>query len=253
MSIGFFLDDNAPVMWRGPMLHRALEQFLQDVHWGELDVLVVDMPPGTGDVSISLGQLLPRAEALVVTTPQLLAQEVASRAATMAQKTGMRLLGVVENMTSEVFGSGGGRRLAEELEVPLLGEVPLDAGLRESGDAGVPLVLSDPDSAAGQAISEIARAVDASRAAASRRPSSSSEDGAGRGPPAPRGARLLARRRGGAGRALPRVRAHRPARSRPLADRVARDVEAIEAAARRSGSLPSRDTSAGTETARWAT
>ena len=127
MSIGFFLDDNQPVMWRGPMLHRALEQFLQDVHWGELDVLVVDMPPGTGDVSISLGQLLPRAEAVVVTTPQPLAQEVASRAATMAQKTGMRVVGVVENMTSEMFGSGGGERLAAELGVPLLGTVPLDA------------------------------------------------------------------------------------------------------------------------------
>src|SRR6195256_5896615 len=145
MSIGFFLDDNQPVMWRGPMLHRALEQFLQDVHWGELDVLIVDMPPGTGDVSISLGQLLPRAEAVVVTTPQPLAQEVASRAATMAQKTGMRLLGVVENMSSEVFGSGGGAQLAQQLEVPLLGRVPLDVVLRESSDAGVPLVLSDPD------------------------------------------------------------------------------------------------------------
>src|SRR5206468_12634580 len=125
MSIGFFLDNNEPLMWRGPMLHRALEQFLQDVHWGELDVLLVDMPPGTGDVSISLGQMLPRAEALVVTTPQALAQEVASRAASMAQKTGMTLLGVVENMTSEVFGSGGGQRLATELGVPLLGSVPL--------------------------------------------------------------------------------------------------------------------------------
>ena len=133
-------------MWRGPMLHRALEQFLQDVHWGELDVLVVDMPPGTGDVSISLGQLLPRAEAVVVTTPQVLAQEVASRAGEMARKTGMQLLGVVENMTSEVFGSGGGERLADELGVKLLGTVPLDARLRESADAGVPLVLSDPDS-----------------------------------------------------------------------------------------------------------
>ena len=112
MSIGFFVDDNAPLMWRGPMLHRALEQFLQDVHWGELDVLVVDMPPGTGDVSISLGQMLPRAEAVVVTTPQALAQEVASRAGEMARKTGMQLLGVIENMTSEVFGSGGGERLA---------------------------------------------------------------------------------------------------------------------------------------------
>jgi ATP-binding protein involved in chromosome partitioning len=164
MSIGFFLDDNQPVMWRGPMLHRALEQFLQDVHWGELDVLVVDMPPGTGDVSISLGQLLPRAEALVVTTPQPLAQEVASRAATMAQKTGMRVVGVIENMTSDVFGSGGGEKLATELGVPLLGTVPLDARLRESGDAGAPLVTSDPDSASAQTISELARVIDASRA-----------------------------------------------------------------------------------------
>ena len=121
MSIGFFVDDNKPLMWRGPMLHRALEQFLQDVHWGELDVLVVDMPPGTGDVSISLGQMLPRAEAVVVTTPQLLAQEVASRAAQMARRTGMQLLGVIENMTSEVFGTGGGERLATELGVKLLG------------------------------------------------------------------------------------------------------------------------------------
>src|SRR6476660_1924400 len=159
MSIGFFLDDNQPVMWRGPMLHRAFEQFLQDVHWGDLDVRVVDMPPGTGDVSISLGQLLPRAETVVVTTPQPLAQEVASRAATMAQKTGLRVAGVVENMTSEVFGSGGGASLANELGVPLLGQVPLETALRESGDAGVPLVVSDPDSAAAQAIVEIAAVI----------------------------------------------------------------------------------------------
>ena len=145
MSIGFFLDDNAPVMWRGPMLHRALEQFLSDVHWGELDVLLVDMPPGTGDVAISLGQLLPRAEAIVVTTPQPLAQDVAARAALMAQKTNMRLLGVVENMSSEVFGSGGGAQLAESLGTALLGTVPLDAALREAADAGEPLVWSDPD------------------------------------------------------------------------------------------------------------
>jgi ATP-binding protein involved in chromosome partitioning len=165
MSIGFFLDDNQPVMWRGPMLHRALEQFLQDVHWGaELDVLVIDMPPGTGDVSISLGQLLPRAEAVVVTTPQPLAQEVASRAATMAQKTGMRVVGVVENMTSEVFGFGGGERLAAELGVPLLGTIPLDPRLREAGDAGVPLVLRDPESEAARAIVDVTHAIDASRA-----------------------------------------------------------------------------------------
>jgi ATP-binding protein involved in chromosome partitioning len=160
MSIGFFLDDNQPVMWRGPMLHKALEQFLEDVHWGELDVLVVDMPPGTGDVSMSLAQLLPRAEAVVVTTPQPLAQEVAVRAASMAEKTGMRVLGVVENMTSEIFGSGGGERLADELGVPFLGSVPLEASLREAGDAGVPLVLSDPSAPAAQAILELARTLD---------------------------------------------------------------------------------------------
>jgi ATP-binding protein involved in chromosome partitioning len=163
MSIGFFLDDNQPVMWRGPMLHKALEQFLEDVHWGELDVLVVDMPPGTGDVSISLGQLLPRAEAIVVTTPQLLAQEVAVRAAEMAQKTGMQLLGVIENMTSEVFGSGGGSRLATQLGVPLLGAVPLDARVRESADAGEPLVLTDADAEPARILLEIARTVDETR------------------------------------------------------------------------------------------
>jgi ATP-binding protein involved in chromosome partitioning len=163
MSIGFFLDENSPVMWRGPMLHRALEQFLSDVHWGELDVLLVDMPPGTGDVSISLGQLLPRAEAIIVTTPQPLAQEVAARAALMAQKTQMRLLGVVENMSSEVFGTGGGDRLAAELDVPLLGRVPLDTGLREAGDRGEPLVWADPSSDAARAIVEIAEAVEAAK------------------------------------------------------------------------------------------
>ena len=163
MSIGFFLDENSPVMWRGPMLHRALEQFLSDVHWGELDALLVDMPPGTGDVSISLGQLLPRAEAVVVTTPQPLAQEVAARAALMAQKTNMRVIGVVENMTSEVFGSGGGERLARELGVPLLGTVPLDSAMRECGDAGEPLVSARPDSEAARAIVEIAEAIEATK------------------------------------------------------------------------------------------
>jgi ATP-binding protein involved in chromosome partitioning len=159
MSIGFFLDDNQPVMWRGPMLHRALEQFLSDVHWGELDVLVVDMPPGTGDVAISLGQLLPRAETLVVTTPQPAAQEVAARAGAMAQKTGMRLIGVVENMSGDVFGSGGGDRLAAELGVPLLGRVPLDPLLRECGDAGEPLVSAAPDSDSAHELRRIAEAV----------------------------------------------------------------------------------------------
>src|SRR5438874_1585081 len=156
MSIGFFLDDNQPVMWRGPMLHRALEQFLQDVHWGELDTLVVDMPPGTGDVSISLGQLLPRAEAVVVTTPQPLAQEVAARAALMAQKTNMRLIGVIENMRGDVFGAGGGQALADDLHVSFLGSVPLDPALREAGDAGEPLVTTSPETPAAAAISKVA-------------------------------------------------------------------------------------------------
>jgi ATP-binding protein involved in chromosome partitioning len=165
MSIGFFLEGNEPVMWRGPMLHRALEQFLTDVHWGDLDVLVVDMPPGTGDVSISLGQLLPRAEVVVVTTPQKLAQDVASRAAAMARKTNMRLLGVIENMSGDVFGSGGGEQLAADLDLPLLGTVPLDPALRESGDAGEAVVASRPSSESAQAIVTIAEAIDARREA----------------------------------------------------------------------------------------
>ncbi len=164
MSIGFFLEtSNEPVMWRGPMLHRALEQFLTDVHWGEIDTLVVDMPPGTGDVSISLGQLLPRAEVVVVTTPQKLAQDVAARAAAMAQKTNMRLLGVVENMSGDVFGSGGGEDLAGDLGVPLLGTVPLDPVLREQGDAGAPVVSARPDSESARAIAAIADEIEALR------------------------------------------------------------------------------------------
>jgi ATP-binding protein involved in chromosome partitioning len=170
ISIGNFLDDNAPVMWRGPMLHRALEQFLSDVHWGALDTIVVDMPPGTGDIAISLGQLLPRAEVLVVTTPQPLAQEVAARAAMMAQKTGQKLLGVVENMSGDAFGSGGGARLAAELNVPLLGEIPLDQALRESGDAGIPVVEADPDCESSRAIVALAETVAATRQAAIRKP-----------------------------------------------------------------------------------
>jgi ATP-binding protein involved in chromosome partitioning len=162
MSIGFFLEErNEPVMWRGPMLHRALEQFLTDVHWGEIDTLVVDMPPGTGDISISLGQLLPRAEVVVVTTPQKLAQDVASRAASMARKTNMRLLGVIENMSGEVFGSGGGEELAAQLDVPLLGIVPLDPVLREQGDLGAPLVAAQPDAPTAQAIVAIAQKIEA--------------------------------------------------------------------------------------------
>ena len=156
MSIGFFLDENAPVMWRGPMLHRALEQFLSDVHWGELDTLVVDMPPGTGDVSISLGQLLPRAEAVIVTTPQPLAQEVAVRAALMAQRTNLRLIGVVENMAGDVFGSGGGEALAQQLGIALLGRVPLDPRLRACGDVGEPVVWAEPDSPGAEVIFAVA-------------------------------------------------------------------------------------------------
>ena len=167
MSIGFFQQENKPLMWRGPMLHRAFEQFLSDVHWGELDVLVVDMPPGTGDVSISLAQLLPRAEVVVVTTPQKLAQDVASRAGMMARQTNLRIVGVVENMSGEVFGSGGGAALADELNVPLLGEVPLDPLVREQGDAGEPIVAAHPDSEAAQIIVSIAEAIDARREAGS--------------------------------------------------------------------------------------
>jgi ATP-binding protein involved in chromosome partitioning len=158
MSIGLFAEDNGPIMWRGPMLHRALEQFLSDVHWGELDTLVVDMPPGTGDVAISLGQLLPRAEAVVVTTPQPAAQQVAVRAAIMAQKTGMKITGVVENMSylvgsgQELFGSGGGQALADEIDAPLLARIPLDPALREAADAGCPVLETDPESEAALAI-----------------------------------------------------------------------------------------------------
>ena len=170
ISIGSFLDENGPVMWRGPMLHRALEQFLSDVHWGDLDTMVVDMPPGTGDMAISLGQLLPRAEVLLVTTPQPLAQEVAARAAVMAQKTGQKLLGVVENMSGETFGTGGGQRLADELGVPLLATVPLDPALREAGDVGTPVVEAAPQSESARVLVALAEAVAATRPAAIRRP-----------------------------------------------------------------------------------
>src|SRR5262245_8230981 len=167
MSIGFFLEENAPVMWRGPMLHRALEQFLSDVHWGDLDTLVVDMPPGTGDVSISLGQLLPRAEVAVVTTPQAAAQQVAVRAAQMAQKTGMRLIGAIENMSylvgtgQELFGAGGGEALAQAIDAPLLGKVPLDPRLRECADRGEPLVWAEPGNETAHTLVELAEAITA--------------------------------------------------------------------------------------------
>jgi ATP-binding protein involved in chromosome partitioning len=163
MSIGFFLDDNAPVMWRGPMLHRALEQFLSDVHWGELDTLLVDMPPGTGDVAISLGQLLPRSEVVLVTTPQPAAQEVAVRAAEMARRTGGRVIGVVENMAGEIFGTGGGAELAAEVGAPLLGSIELDPRLREAADEGEPLVAADPQAPTSLAIAAVAEAIGASR------------------------------------------------------------------------------------------
>jgi ATP-binding protein involved in chromosome partitioning len=147
------------------MLHKALEQFLSDVHWGELDWLVVDMPPGTGDVSISLGQLLPRAEVVVVTTPQRAAQEVAVRAAEMARKTIMRLLGVIENMSylvgsgEAIFGSGGGDELARTIGVPVLGRIPLDPALREAADAGEPIVKCDPAAESSVAIMAVAEAL----------------------------------------------------------------------------------------------
>jgi ATP-binding protein involved in chromosome partitioning len=169
MSIGFFTENDAAVVWRGPMLHRALEQFLADVHWGALDYLVVDMPPGTGDISISLGQLLPEPDLVLVTTPQPAAQKVAMRAAEVAGKTGMRVAAVVENMShlvcpccgeiSRPFGEGGGRRLASDLGVPLLGEVPIEESLRVAADDGTPLVIADPDAPSAQAISAIAAAL----------------------------------------------------------------------------------------------
>jgi len=141
------------------MLHRALEQFLSDVHWGQLDVLVVDMPPGTGDVAISLGQLLPRAETIVVTTPQPAAQEVASRAGVMAQKTGMRLVGVIENMTGDIFGSGGGYGVDSAPETTLPGRDRLDPLRRECGDAGEPLMSTAPDSESAGEIRRIAEQI----------------------------------------------------------------------------------------------
>jgi ATP-binding protein involved in chromosome partitioning len=171
ISIGMFTSGNAAVVWRGPMLHRALQQFLADVYWGDLDVLLLDLPPGTGDVAISLAQLLPNAEILVVTTPQTAAAEVAERAGAIALQTHQRLVGVIENMSwlelpdgsrMEVFGAGGGAAVAESLtktlgaSVPLLGQIPLDTRVREAGDAGTPIVLSDPDAPAAKAMDAVA-------------------------------------------------------------------------------------------------
>lgn len=171
ISIGMFVAGNQPVAWRGPMLHRALEQFLGDVYFGDLDILLLDLPPGTGDIAISVAQLLPKAEILVVTTPQAAAADVAERAGAIAVQTGQKVAGVIENMsfltlpdgsTMELFGSGGGEILAKRLSqtvnspVELLGQIPLDVALREGGDSGLPIVLSDPRSAAAQALLGIA-------------------------------------------------------------------------------------------------
>ncbi|HHU45860.1 MAG TPA: Mrp/NBP35 family ATP-binding protein [Actinomycetales bacterium] len=171
ISIGHFVDDNAPVVWRGPMLHRAIQQFLADVFWGDLDVLLFDLPPGTGDIAISVAQLVPNAELLIVTTPQMAAAEVAERAGTISLQTRQRIAGVIENMSwmelpdgskMEVFGTGGGETVSHRLtritgaEVPLLGQVPLDPRLREGGDAGTPIVLAEPESAAAKSLTSIA-------------------------------------------------------------------------------------------------
>jgi ATP-binding protein involved in chromosome partitioning len=169
ISMGFFVPEDTPVIWRGPMLHKAIEQFLGDVYWGDLDFLLVDLPPGTGDVSISLASFLPGAAMLVVTTPQEAARRVAERAGKMAERTNLRPIGVIENMSyfvcphcgeaTRIFGEGGGREAAETLGVPLLGEVPLIAELREGGDTGTPIVISHPDSPAATVLREAARRV----------------------------------------------------------------------------------------------
>lgn len=170
ISIGMFVEGNQPVAWRGPMLHRALEQFLTDVHFGALDVLLLDLPPGTGDIAISMAQLLPYAELLLVSTPQHAAVEVAERAGTLSLQTGQKVAGVIENMAAmrmpdgsllEIFGSGGGDQLAQRLtdvlgyEVPLLGSVPLETEVRTGGDTGMPIVWGQPDSEAAQQIAAI--------------------------------------------------------------------------------------------------
>jgi ATP-binding protein involved in chromosome partitioning len=166
MSIGFFVEQDAAVVWRGPMLHKALQQFLEDVAWGELDYLLIDLPPGTGDVSMTLAQLLPQAKFVIVTTPQPVAQKVAARSAEMAAKLKLEIAGVIENMSGfvtpggerfQIFGEGGGQLLAEQLDVPLLAKVPLTMPLREQSDSGLPLVMSNPDDPAAQALRHAAR------------------------------------------------------------------------------------------------
>jgi ATP-binding protein involved in chromosome partitioning len=168
ISMGFFLEDQQPVVWRGPMLHKALEQFLVDVDWGDPEFLLVDMPPGTGDVALSMAQYLPTSEMYVVTTPQPAARKVAQRSAYMAKKLNLPLRGVVENMSwwampdgsrQTPFGVGGGAQLAEELGVPLLAQIPLDPSLREGGDAGEPIAVSAPESEAGRAFAGLAEAI----------------------------------------------------------------------------------------------
>jgi len=169
ISMGFFADEDQPVIWRGPMLHKALEQFLTDVYWDEPDFLLVDLPPGTGDISISLAQFLPRAEVYVVTTPQPAAQRVAQRAAFMSEKVNLEVKGVIENMSwfrgdddkrYELFGSGGGQELADRMEVPLIGQVPLVAELREGSDTGHPIVAADPESEAAQVFAHMAETIE---------------------------------------------------------------------------------------------
>jgi ATP-binding protein involved in chromosome partitioning len=168
MSIGFFVQEDSAVVWRGPMLHKALTQFLEDVEWGALDYLLVDLPPGTGDVSMTLAQLLPEAQFVVITTPQPTAQKVARRSAEMAHKVNLDIAGVIENMSGfttpsgerfQIFGEGGGNELATELDVPLLGKVPLTMPLREQADAGAPLVATNPDDPAAQAVRQAARGI----------------------------------------------------------------------------------------------
>jgi ATP-binding protein involved in chromosome partitioning len=168
MSIGFFIAEDEAVVWRGPMLHKALTQFLEDVAWGELDFLLIDLPPGTGDVSMTLAQLLPMAKFVLVTTPQPVAQKVARRSAEMAHKVNLEIAGVIENMSGfttpggerfQLFGEGGGQLLADELDVPLLGKVPLTVPLREAADTGLPLVEINPDDPAAQAVRQAARGI----------------------------------------------------------------------------------------------
>jgi ATP-binding protein involved in chromosome partitioning len=169
MSIEFFLEErDQAITWRGPMLHKAIRQFLEDVDWGELDYLLIDLPPGTGDVSMSLAQLIPQSRFVIVTTPQPAAQKVAQRAAETALRYNLEILGVVENMSGfttpsgerfTIFGEGGGQLLADELDVPLIGKVPLQEELRVAADEGTPLVLSDPDAPAAQAIFHAARGI----------------------------------------------------------------------------------------------